>query len=183
MKELKIALKLNPQYMPTYISIADTYMLLGARTNKEGDYQKALNWFNKAYEINPKDLRLAYAMGTFFYYRRENDKAIEKLEYAYAHGLDGDPLKEDLAMAYNNKAYSLYQSGANLDQGMSLIDKAIELMPNNGIILGTKAELLYKMGKYAEAQKYIKMALDLEPNHEEMKQDFKMIEAALKIGK
>ncbi len=54
-------------------------------------------------KLIPKDLKLAYAMGTVFYYRQENGKAIEKLGYAYTHGLEGDPLKENLALAYNNK--------------------------------------------------------------------------------
>lgn len=174
MKELKIALKLNPQHIPTYISIADTYMLLGSKTNKKADYQKALNWFNKAYQINPKDLRLAYAMGNFFYYTQEYDKAIEKLEYAYANNSDADQIKESLAFAYNGKAYGLYKANEKLEQGLKLINKAIELKPNDGILLGTKAELLYKMGKYAEALELIKRALDLEPNHEEMKRDFQM---------
>ncbi|MBU4305989.1 MAG: tetratricopeptide repeat protein [Candidatus Omnitrophica bacterium] len=180
MRELEKALEIDPSYIPTYISLADTYMLLGAMTKKEEDNQKALEWFNKACEINPEDLRLAFAMGTFYYHRQDYDNAIEKLEYAYTNGLDDVLLKENLAWSYNNKAYALYQAGKNLDEGLRLIDKAIQLVPGNGIILGTKAELLYKSGKYKEAYKYIKQALELEPDYEEMKQDLVMIEEALK---
>jgi tetratricopeptide (TPR) repeat protein len=179
MKELRKALKLDPQHIPTYISIADTYMLLGARTKKEEDNQKALEWFQKAYKINPEDARLAYATGTFYYYQQDYDRAIEKLEFALMKGLDGDSLKEDLAWSYNNKAYALYQAGNNLEEGLRLIDKAIELLPGNGIILGTKAELLYKTGEYQEAHKFIKQALELEPSHAEMEQDLSMIEEAV----
>ncbi len=118
-------------------------------------------------------------MGNAYYYGRDYDKAIEKLEYAYKNGLDDDDLKETLARAYNNKAYALYQAGNNLDEGLSLIDKAIQLLPGSGIILGTKAELLYKLGRYEEAHKYITRALELEPEYEEMKQDLVRIEEAL----
>lgn len=181
LEELYKALELDSQYIPTYISIADTYMLLGARTKKEEDNAKTMEWFQKAHAIKPGDSRLAYAMGTFYYYQQEYDKAIEKMEYAFAKGLDGDPLKENLAWSYNNKAYALYQAGNNLDEGLRLIDKAIELLPGNGIILGTKAELLYKIGKYDDAHKYIKQALELAPGHAEMEQDLSMIEEALNL--
>ncbi len=180
MKELNRALKLDPQYIPTYISIADTYMLLGIRTKNEKDNKKALEWFHKAYAINPEDSRLAYAMGTFYFYRQDYDHAIEKLEFVYKDGLEDNALKENLAWSYNNKAYALYQAGQNLDEGLLLVNKAVELLPGNGIILGTKAELLYKLGKYGEAHKYIKQALELEPGQAEMEQDLSMIEKALK---
>lgn len=182
MKELKIALKLDPKYIPTYISIADTFMLLAVWTKNDEHYKGALDWFNKGYELDSKNTRLAYATGNLFYYMQDYDNAIEKFEFALTNGLKGEPLIRLLALSYNNKAYAIYQSGENLDQGLELIDKAIELIPDDGIILGTKAEILYKLGKYQEAHKYIKQALELEPRHEEMKQDLVMIEEALCIS-
>ena len=182
MKELEKALELDPQYIPTYISIADTYVLLAAWTKKEDYYKDASDWFNKGYKIDPENLRLAYATGNLFYYTRDYDKAIEKLEYAFNNGLEGEPLIRSLASSYNGKAYAIYLSGKSLEQGLELIEKAIRLVPNDGIFLGTKAELLYKMGRYEEAHRYIKQALELEPGHEEMKQDLVMIEEALNIS-
>ena len=88
-------------------------------------------------------------------------------------------LEKSLAFAYNGKSYSLYKEDKELERGLELINKAIGFEPNNGYILGTKAELLYKMGKYKEAHKYIKQALELEPGHEEMEQDLVLIEEAL----
>ena len=66
---------------------------------------------------------------------------------------------------------------------MESIDKAISMYPNNGIYLSTKAELLYKLGRYNEAYEYIKKGIKLEPNMAEIKNDVKMIEKALNESK
>lgn len=182
MRELKIALKLNPKYLPTYISIANTYMLLGAATKDAAHYQEALNWFNKASALEPENLNLAYAMGNLFNYMQDYDRAIAKLEPLCQGGTQDDPLKEGLATAYNGKAYGFYQSGEHLEEGLALVEKAIALQPQDGIILSTKAELLYKLGRFEEAYEYIKKGIELEPDHEEIQKDFQMIEAALGVG-
>lgn len=183
MKEFKKALKLNPKYLPTYISIADTYMLHAVKVGNKAYFKKALKWFNKAQKIDPNNIRLFYAMGNCYVYMGEYDKGIEKLEYVISRGLRDVGPVEVLAKAYNNKAYDLYIKGEDLEEGLEMINKAIRLVPDNGIILGTKAEILYKMERHEEAYEYIQRALVLEPNHLEMKQDLENIENALKRAK
>ncbi len=184
MRELQIALKLNPKYLPTYISIANTYMFLGGATKDAAHYQEALDWFNKAYTLEPENLNLAYAMGNLFNYMQDYDKAIAKLEPLSQGGTqDDDPWAESLATAYNGKAYGFYQSGEHLEEGLALAEKALALQPNDGVILSTKAELLYKLGRFEEAYEYIKKGIELAPGHEEIQKDFQMIEAALGVGK
>ena len=178
-KAFKKALAVNPRHIPTYISLADTYFLVGLYNNKKELYRDALAWFDKAYQIDPENSRLAFAMGHMFVYIKEYDKAIEKLEYSLLHDPQEEAIKETLAIAYNDKAYSFYETGENLEQGISLIDKAIVLNPNDAIFLSTKAELLFKMKNYSEAYKLIKAAIKLKPDEEEIKKDMVMIEAAL----
>ncbi len=85
-----------------------------------------------------------------------------------------------MADIYNSKAYSLYESGERLEEGLEIINNAIFIKPNDGIILSTKAEILYKMKRYEEAYEYIKKGIKLEPNRPEIIQDFKNIKKALK---
>jgi len=183
MKEFKLALKLNPHYVQTYITIAHTHMMRGFYTKKEKYFKKALRWFEKGRRVDPKDMNVVYAIGNMFYMKNDYDKAIENLSYAYQNGLEDDQVKESLAFAYNGKAYDLYKSGKNLEGGLALIEKAIALKPDDGIILGTKAELLYKLGDYAQAHRWITKALEIEPGHEEMMQDLRMIEEAINLQK
>ena len=184
MKSLNKALELNPKYIPTYISIANTYMYMAMTTKKKAYYNDSLRWIGKAYKLNPKDLRLAYAAGYIYLRMGQYDKAIEKFEYTYYGGYKDENVLQILSQAYNQKAYiSHYKTGINLEKGLQTINKAIMLDENNGIILSTKAELLYKMGRYDEAYEYIKRGIKLEPNEPEIKQDLENIEKALKKAK
>jgi len=172
------ALDLNDQYVPTYICIANAYDYLAEVTSDNNYRYIAMDWLYMADEIEPGNVRLPSVMGYVAYKMKDYDLAIEKLELACENYLTSQA-KEDLAYAYNSKAYNLYVQNQNLDYGLELIDKAIELFPDDGIIIGTKAELLYKKGEYKEAYKYITKALELEPDHEEMQQDLINIKAAL----
>lgn len=90
---------MNPKYLPTYISIADTHMFLGVITKDAAPYQEALSWFNKAYALEPENLNLAYAMGGLFTYMQDYDKAIEKLEpLCRGESPDEEEIQKDFKM-------------------------------------------------------------------------------------
>lgn len=134
----------------------------------------------KARKLDPKNYRLAYAMGHFFVNSEQYDKAITELEYVVKNGNNDESVIEMLVRAYNGKAYSYYTKEKNLEKGLNIIDKALNLRPNEGIFLSTKAELLYKLGRLEEAYDYIKKAITLKPDEPEIKQDLENIEKAIK---
>ncbi|MCK9554425.1 tetratricopeptide repeat protein [bacterium] len=179
MKYYKKSLELDPDYILTYVSIANLYMYLYAKSKDEVQYGKALEWFKKGYEVSPGNVRLAYAEGMFYFLTYNNDKAIERLEFAYEKGLQDSRVTDGLSKAYNTKAYNYYKSGENIEEGLKLIELAIALSPDNGIIISTKAELLYKTGRYEEAYQCVKKAIELEPDEKEIQKDLAMIEEAL----
>lgn len=183
MEELNTAYELNPRYIPTIITIANAHMFLELLAKKEGGYKTAEEWFEKAYAIDPDNVKAALAHGILLSYMQSYDKAIEKLEFAHANDNEDDTIKSSLAASYNGKAYGFYQAGEHLEEGLILVEKALALQPQDGFILSTKAELLYKLGRFQEAYEYIKKGITLEPDHAEIQQDFKMIEAALGIKK
>ncbi len=183
LQELRKSLELNNQYIPTYISLADTYMLRSFY-RKDKDYLKyTAEWFEKAYKIKPDDVRLSYAMGNFALYREDYDEAIKKIEYAFDNGFKDIQVLDLLARAYNNKAYSYYEKGEKFEEGLKYIEEAINIKPYDGIIIGTKAELLFKLGKIEEAYKFIKKALELEPENKDIQASYKMIEDVMKKDK
>lgn len=181
MKSFNRALELNRKYIPTYISIADTYMFLARKSGKKAYFNDSIRWFGRAYRLDPKNYKLAYSKGFLFMCMKEYDKAIEQFEYAYYAGGYDEGVKDCLVAAYNQKAYwSHYKTGINMEKGLQTINKAIMLDEDNGIVLSTKAELLYKMERYEEAYEYIKKGIKLEPNQPEIKQDLENIEKKLK---
>ncbi|MDP2980490.1 MAG: hypothetical protein Q8N67_00280 [Candidatus Omnitrophota bacterium] len=183
MESFNKALELNHDYIPTYISIANTYLYLGFKTNKKAYFKDSLVWINKAHKLDPRNLKVAYSMGNIFLAMDEYDKGIEKLEYAFYNGASDKDTIMLLAAAYNNQAYSYYETGKNIDRGLNMIDKAIMLDPNNGLILSTKAELLYKKKRFKDAYTCIQKAMALAPDEPGMREEFENIEKAAKALK
>jgi tetratricopeptide (TPR) repeat protein len=64
-----------------------------------------------------------------------------------------------------------------------MIDKAIMLDPDNGLILSTKAELLYKKKRFKDAYTCIQKAMALAPDEPGMREEFENIEKAAKALK
>jgi tetratricopeptide (TPR) repeat protein len=142
--ELNKALSLNKKYIFTYISFADTYMLMGIETGKQAYFKKALVWFNKAYKREPNNVKLNLAMGIFFLNTGQYDKAIAKFEYVRVYAED-EMVIDNLVCAYNNKADFYCKKGENLEEALKAIDEALKLKPQDSILLTTKAEIFYKM--------------------------------------
>lgn len=75
-------------------------------------------------------------------------------------------LKPDHAHAYNALGYSLADRGERLDEAQQLIDKALQLTPNDPFILDSKGWLLYRRGDMAGALEVLQRALSLRPDPE-----------------
>lgn len=165
-QELKKALELNPKYIFSYITIANAYMFRGLQTKNKIYIKEALNWFNKAAKLEPKNVKLAYALGNFFVYTEDYDRAIEKLEYALSIGENSDQIVDRLADAYNGKAYSYFLKGKNLGKGLEAAEKGLKLRHKHPYLLGTKAELLYKLKRLDESSEYIKKIMLINPDSE-----------------
>lgn len=180
MEELNKAWELNPKYIPTYISIADLYMFMGIKTGEKRYFKDALAWFLKARKLDPKNYRIGYAIGHLFVNSGQYEKAIVELENVAKNVNSNDSVAEMLVRAYNGKAYNSYKSGKKLKEGLRIIDKALNIRPNDGMLLSTKAELLFKLGRLNEAYDYIKKAIVLNPDEAEIKQDLESIEKAIR---
>jgi tetratricopeptide (TPR) repeat protein len=84
----------------------------------------------------------------------EKDKAEEYYRKALS-------LEPDEPGRMNDLAFLLIDSERNLTEGLNLVDKALELKPENYLFLHTKGWGLYKLGKYAEALNMLQKSWDL----------------------
>lgn len=181
--ELKKSLALNPRYIFTYISFADTYTFMGSETGKKTYFKKALEWLSKAYKREPQNVKLNLAMGNLFLSTDQYDKAIEKFEYVRVYEDESMPVTEGLICAYNNKADLYCKKGKKLAEGLEVIDKALKLKPEDATLLTTKAELLYKLKKYDDAYDCIKKAVILAPRNATVIEHFENIKVALEAAR
>ncbi len=89
---------------------------------------------------------------------------LDEAEKQYRHLLELEPKNPS---AINNLAWFLIENDVNVDEGVELLDKALDLQPNNWYFLDSKGWGLYKQGKYEEALKLLKDAWEHKPiyNH------------------
>jgi len=112
----------------------------------------------------------------------DNNELVSFKKFDKEGNIKADYKGNDIeAIEYNNQAYGIYVNGDNLEKGLELVEKALSIDAKNNFFLGTKAQLLYEMGEYEEANKYLQKAIkfESEPEHEEIKQLTEMIEYAL----
>ena len=67
----------------------------------------------------------------------------------------------------NNLAYFLIDKERNLNEGLDLINKTLNLYPNSDTYLETKGWGLYKLEKYKEALEILQKSWDLRRNYGE----------------
>ena len=84
-----------------------------------------------------------------------------KLEKAEEHYRNSLVLEPQSPIRMNNLAYLLIEKDLNLDEGMELVEKALELRPDNSYFLHTKGLGLYKLGNYPDALDILQQSWDL----------------------
>ena len=83
---------------------------------------------------------------------------LNKAEESYRKLLFLQPGNPDMM---NSLAYFLIDKNRKLNEGLELVDKALELSPNNWELLDTKGWGLYKQGRYHESLDVLQRSWDL----------------------
>jgi tetratricopeptide (TPR) repeat protein len=90
-------------------------------------------------------------------------KLFDQAEIYLRQALKLDPQDPELL---NGLAWFLIDNEINVDEGVSLIEKALELDADDWNLLDTKGWGLYKQGKYDQALKFLKESWDVRPVYE-----------------
>lgn len=91
-------------------------------------------------------------LGDAYHQENQDEKSYEAYDNALA-------LNPDNSFVLNNYAYYLANESKNLDKAKEMASHAVELEPNANN-LDTYGWVLFKMGNYTEAQKYIEQSLE-----------------------
>ncbi|MDO9382488.1 MAG: tetratricopeptide repeat protein [Hyphomicrobiaceae bacterium] len=124
-------------------------------------YEEAAGYYDKAIALipNPGKQHWAYfyARGTC-YERLKNWPAAEKdLQKALS-------LVPDQPLVLNYLGYSWIDQGTNLKEGMSLIEQAVALKPDDGYIVDSLGWAHFKQGNFTDAVNYLERAVELKPD-------------------
>ncbi len=137
------------------------YLALGSVHSARMDYRSAANIYDRAVEQigepERSDWNLFYQRGIAY----ERLKEWEKAEPNFFKALE---LYPDQPQVLNYLGYSWVDMNRNLDRGLELIRKAVELRPSDGYIVDSLGWAYYRLGRYDEAVKELERAVSLLPN-------------------
>lgn len=138
----------------------DAIMALGNLLHRKKDYKGAAETFTKAVELLPNpektDWPLFFARGVAY----DGAKDFTRAEADLVTANKLDPAQP---IVLNYLGYSWVDRRRNVDQGLELIKKAVELRPNDGDIVDSLGWAYYRLGKYAEATTELERAVEQKP--------------------
>jgi len=133
-----------------------------------GDLLRGKKRFEEAVEAYDEAIRRLRAAGmperwSLFYSRGialERSGQWKPSEVDLLHALE---LKPDQPLVLNYLGYSWIDRGENLERGLKMIEKAVELRPEDGYIVDSLGWAHYRLGDYSSAVQYLEKAIELVP--------------------
>lgn len=124
-----------------------------------GRFQDAFDLLDKALAKDPDNPDLLYDHAL----AAERLGRIETLEKSLRHLIE---LQPDNAHAYNALGYTLADRNLRLTEALELIEKALELSPDDAQIIDSLGWVHYRLGNLDEALRHLKRAYDIKPDVE-----------------
>ena len=177
----------KPSWAPNYTGLGYAYHMTNQFSKEKALYKKAERDFPEDFGVIYRQAVLALSEGRTKqaekyisrYISVEQERAVkepaimnnlgtihsdaglpDKAEYYYRKALSlepGNPVR------MNNLAWFLIDKDRNIDEGLDLISKALEMTPDVNYMLDTKGWGLYKKGKFQEALTLLQKSMDLYP--------------------
>jgi tetratricopeptide (TPR) repeat protein len=138
----------------------ETLMALGNVLRARKHYTDAIDVYSSAVALVPEPSQQNW---TLFYFRGicyERSKQWPLAEKDFQKSLELNP---DQPQVLNYLGYSWVDRGVNLEQGLEMIKKAVELRPKDGYIIDSLGWAYYRLGRYDEAVKELERAIELRP--------------------
>ena len=133
---------------------------LGTMMRGRKRYAEAMEYYTRAIDQIPKPEKRHW---TYWYARGTSYERLKKWPLAEADLQKALQLYPDQPLILNYLGYSWVDQNRNLKQGMSLIEKAVALKPDDGYIVDSLGWAHYKLGNYKEAVRYLERAVELKP--------------------
>ena len=118
-----------------------------------GEYEQAMEVLHQGLREQPDSNELLYARALV----AERLDRLDMLEADLRTILDRDP---DNAAALNALGYTLADRTDRLDEAYEYITRAHELRPDDAAILDSMGWVLYRLGRYDEAETFLRRAYD-----------------------
>jgi tetratricopeptide (TPR) repeat protein len=133
-----------------------------------GDLLRGKKRFNEAVDAYDEAIRRLQASGmperwSLFYSRGIALERSGQWKLSEADLLHALELKPDQPLVLNYLGYSWIDKGENLERGLKMIEKAVEMRPEDGYIVDSLGWAHYRVGDYSSAVQYLEKAIELVP--------------------
>ncbi len=133
---------------------------LGNLLRRDEEYERAEVAYSEAIDRIQQPERehwtLYYARGISY----ERTKRWPDAEADFLYALELEP---EQPFVLNYLGYSWVDMGTNYDQAKGMLNRAVELRPNDGFIVDSLGWVHYRLGEYNDAVDQLERAVELEP--------------------
>lgn len=139
-----------------------SYVALGRVLSGAQDYRAMANNYDRAAKVlgagvQPRDWNIYFQRAIAY----ERLKEWETAEPYFRRALELSP---DQPQVLNYLGYSWIDMNINLDEGVEMIRKAVELRPNDGYIVDSLGWAHYRLGDFEDAARELERAVTLRPH-------------------
>ncbi len=160
-ENLKRAIALDSQYLPTYLALAEAYLQLANESDDENlkklQLSKALSVLNDAKKIAPEDPAVYNLEGLIREAMGDHARAIQ----AFKKAVELDPKN---ARAHYNLALA-YLSQGKLDEAIAALEEAVKAAPENSYLRARLGALLAVKGELDRAEEVLTEAVRMDPKN------------------
>lgn len=151
---LRQAAKDDPTSIEPVVALGDLYRGKEKYAEAGAEYSRAIAI---AGEPSPAHWTLYYARGICSERLGQWADAERDLKLALK-------LSDEHPLVLNYLGYSWIEQRTHLAEALAMIEKAVELRPNDGFIVDSLGWAHYRLGDYAQATEYLERAVELEPS-------------------
>ncbi|MEE8524009.1 MAG: tetratricopeptide repeat protein [Thermoanaerobaculia bacterium] len=133
-------------------------LLFAARVHQRGGrYRQAIPLLDRLLEQDPAALEAQFFLGAAYERTGERQQAIATFERL----IESSP---NNAGALNYLGYMWAERGENLEQALSLIQRAIAIEPDSGAFVDSLGWVYFQLGRYDQARQHLEWAARLVPD-------------------
>ena len=140
---------------------ADALITLGDLLRSQQRWSEAADAydlaFNRIGDLQPRHWRPLYARGISL----ERSKQWSRAEADFLKALELEP---DQPFVLNYLGYSWVDQGTHLQRALKMIERAVDLRPNDGYIIDSLGWALYRLGNYDDSVTQLERAVELRPD-------------------
>jgi len=132
------------------------YLFVGWGYSRADRAEDAADILQKAVAVDPDNVEAHYALGATYYDLKRFDDMVREMRWV----VDRNPRHAD---ALNFLGYSYAERGENLPEAVDMIQRAVDIDPDNGFYLDSLAWAYYMQGRHRDALKLQRRAVEHAP--------------------